>query len=380
MGQREKSTLLYICHCYHNRAGVEEHLKTLSAALKGRYQISIVFPENGRICLLSPEQPPLFLPGEQLSILAPLNAPQTRTSLDQVLKIVNPDLVHIIHFVNWPLAMIEQVIQYGKPAVMSFHDYYAVTPHYTMEGESDPTRTTTTDYAKRLFGRDISDYLLQRRELLNTVLGRLKGLAVPSPYLANVLQQIFPYHFDVIEYGIRPFQFDRPASDQQALRFGYLGSLLPQKGWQSLFTAFQKFKLNEQQAELHFFGGAADLPFPSPGIFFHGHYDQPQLPQILEKIDIGVIPSVFAETYSLVLSEMWQAKLPVAVSDIGAMGERVIDGVNGRKFSPGDVEQIGQTLLWFLQDHSWKKWPTPKVRLDHEMADQYDSWYQQLIR
>ena len=36
--------------------------------------------------------------------------------------------------------------------------------------------------------------------------------------------------------------------------------------------------------------------------------------------DVAVIPSVFAETYCLVLSEMWMAGLPVAVSDIGALG------------------------------------------------------------
>jgi len=297
-----------------------------------------------------------------------------------VFKLINPDLIHIMHFVNWPLSVIEQAIQSGRPVVMSFHDYYAITPHYTMQGEKDSSQTTTPAYAVKLFGKDISPYLLQRRSIITSALGRAKALAVPSPYLARVLGQIFPFDFKVIEYGIRPFTPQKVIKNWTGLRFGYLGSLLPQKGWESLFTAFQKIAPIYPQAELHFFGGMDKAAPVSPGIFFHGIFEQSDLPQILPHLDVGIIPSVFAETYSLVLSEMWQAGLPVAVSNIGAMGERVTDGVNGRKFEPGNISQIAEVLTWFLEQDDWRMWPVPNVRLDLEMASEYDTWYQNALR
>lgn len=73
--------------------------------------------------------------------------------------------------------------------------------------------------------------------------------------------------------------------------------------------------------ELHFYGGNFNLPEANPNIHCHGVYSQGQLPQILENIDVGIIPSVFPETFSIVLSEMWQGKVATAVSDIGALGE-----------------------------------------------------------
>ena len=380
MKQISKPRLLYLSHCYHNRAGVEEHLKTLSGALEDRYEIFIAFPQDGRLCLMRSSEEPLFLPAERVSILAPLQAPQTQASLAKILEIARPDLIHIVHFVNWPLSMIQQTTASGVPVVMSFHDYYAVTPHFTMQGESDPFQTTSAAYALKVFGKDISSYLLQRRAFIASALQGMKALAVPSPYLARVLGGVFPCRFEVIEYGIRPFALPAVKKDWSGLRFGYLGTLLPQKGWEPLLAAFQSIASQHPQAEIHFFGGAAKLPPSSRQIRFHGVYEQSQLPHILSSIDVGVVPSVFAETYSLVLSEMWHAGLPVAVSDIGAMSERVMDSVNGRKFKPGDVGQIAEVLTWFITTEVWKDWAAPAVRLDADMAQEYDAWYQKALK
>ena len=60
--------------------------------------------------------------------------------------------------------------------------------------------------------------------------------------------------------------------------------------------------------------------------------------------------SIWPETYCLTLSEAWSAGLVPIVSDIGALGERVQDQINGYKFPP---ENIGKAvdILTFLSNN-----------------------------
>ncbi len=156
--------------------------------------------------------------------------------------------------------------------------------------------------------------------------------------------------------------------------------MIPQMGWHLLFEAFARVKDRLPLAELHFYGGVPeDKRFTIERVFFHPPYERAAFPQILAGIDVGVIPSVFAETYCLVLSEYWQAKVPAAVSDIGALGERVEEGVNGRKFAAGDIEGIAAVLEWFYSDRSWKKWELPRPRSIEQMIADYRQVYSDLI-
>src|SRR5262249_2728233 len=131
-------------------------------------------------------------------------------------------------------------------------------------------------------------------------------------------------------------------------------------------------------AELHFFGGPIpDVP-ALEGVLFHGAFRPEDLPRLCAEIDVAVIPSVFPETYCLVLSEVWMGGLPVAASGLGALGERVEEGVSGKKFRPGDPSSIAEALCWFLEQ-DWRRWQVPRPRtLDAMLAD-YDALYQEVL-
>jgi glycosyltransferase involved in cell wall biosynthesis len=79
--------------------------------------------------------------------------------------------------------------------------------------------------------------------------------------------------------------------------------------------------------EWHAFGGG-ELPLPR-SVRRHGYYRAGTLPTLLARYGIGrvVLPSIcdetFAETFSLVLSECWQAGVPAIAFDHGALGERI---------------------------------------------------------
>ncbi len=370
-------TLLYIMHCYHNRAGVEEYVRNLQNALAQDFSIFVLFPEDGQIHLLGPDGTTKRYPGD------PPQWPETpetlstsNASIDKILRDVAPQLIHVQHFHNLPLSVLAQVLDYKAPSLISFHEYYAITPHYTMQGTTDPLECFSREYAERYFQSDISPYLQWRRDYLAKLLPRFHLRVVPSPFLARTMTEVFPADYRIIEYGIKPFE-PLPRTTSQSLRFGYVGSLLPQKGWESLVRAFAALRLPPEKATLHFYGGLRRSDIP--GIFFHDVYEQSDLAKICSQIDVAVIPSLFAETYSMVLSEMWRGQLPVAVSDIGALGERVRDTVNGRKFRPGDVRSIQEVLSWFLENNAWRTWILPSPRTTHEMATEYKGIYDELL-
>jgi glycosyltransferase involved in cell wall biosynthesis len=68
----------------------------------------------------------------------------------------------------------------------------------------------------------------------------------------------------------------------------------------------------------------------------HGAYQRDALAPRLARAGchVALLPSVFAESFSLVLSELVAAGLPVIASDLGALGERVRDGRLGWTFDP----------------------------------------------
>lgn len=348
----------------------------LARELAAHFDVFIAFPEDGRLWLLSPTGEPQSFPGNDLSIIAPYNAPQAEASLAQILEIVRPDLVHIVHFVYWHLGVIDQITASGLPTVASFHDFFLLTPHWTMQGQ-DARDTLLRPYAVATFGEDVSDYLQMRRAALLNSLQRVRALIVPSPYLRRQLEPYFPFDFQVIEYGIHPFEPLQVRKDWPELRFGYVGGIPRQKGWESLLLAFEKVRCKGKHVKLRMYGGDSKVSLPD--VTFHGQYNQTDLPQIMSEIDVGVVPSLFAETYSLALSEMWQGKVIAAVSDIGALGERVVDGVNGKKFRAGDIESIAQTLEWFATHQEWRCWTPPTPRVAAEMAEEYRQLYLSLL-
>ncbi len=370
-------TILYLAHSYHNRAGVEEHIRVLQHELKDRYKISVVFPHSGNIHYIDPGGSEKILPGD------PPHWPVTPKVLERSSKVfgdllreISPDLIHIQHIFNWPLSVLEQAISFGVPTLMSHHDYYLITPYFTMEGVRDPSECFTPQYSKKAFGQDISKYLSERREYLASLLPKVTTHISPSPFLGSVLSRIYPLPFKIIEHGITPF-IPLPKTPSSSLRFGCVGSLIPQKGWESLVRAFANWNPSPEVATLHFYGGTH--PLKHPGIFFHGVYEQKDLPRITQEIDVAVIPSVFPETFSLVLSEMWQGKLPVAASNIGALGERIDDKVNGKLFIPGNLASIRETLEWFTKHTEWKNWGIPIPKTSTEMGDEYAALYGELL-
>ncbi len=85
-------------------------------------------------------------------------------------------------------------------------------------------------------------------------------------------------------------------------------------------------------------------PYAERRVFFLGSYAVEQLQQRMARVDWCVVPSVWYETFALVISEAWMFGRPVIASNIGAMADRIRDGEDGLLFAVGDARALAETL------------------------------------
>jgi hypothetical protein len=142
------------------------------------------------------------------------------------------------------------------------------------------------------------------------LLAAARVVVFPSRYLRDW----YGMDGEIIEPGV-------PASNARAggPNIAFAGAVQRHKGAHFLAELVER----TPGLEWHAFGGG-EVPLPR-GIRRHGYYRAGSLPSLLARYRIGrvVLPSVFEETFSLVLSECWQAGVPVIAFDHVALGERI---------------------------------------------------------
>ncbi len=92
-----------------------------------------------------------------------------------------------------------------------------------MEGTENPLLITEPHYSIRLFGRNLSDYLKERQKTTAKSLGRFRRRIVPWRHPVSVLSQVYPVGYQVITNGIRPFTSTRHAFSPGSPVFRYVG-------------------------------------------------------------------------------------------------------------------------------------------------------------
>src|SRR4051812_6449791 len=79
-------------------------------------------------------------------------------------------------------------------------------------------------------------------------------------------------------------------------------------------------------------------------VVFNGSYHTEQLAARMARVDWCIVPSVWWETFALVISEAWMFRRPVIASNVGALGERVRNEVDGMLFQVGDARSLARTM------------------------------------
>lgn len=254
----------------------------------------------------------------------------------------------------------------GLPTVMIAHDYYPFCPAIVIRfGEvcehCTPERLEHcfAENPHNQFFRNVSsaEWLGLRRRFARLVVEASVRCVVPSPSVARHWQTLAPElpsdAFNLIPHGLDfdPERLPAPVAGQR-LRVVILGSLSSQKGRALLDEVWP---LIADRVELYLVGcdGGGDTVQGRPGMTLIPRYQHAELRDVLGAIEpeVGLLLSIWPETFSYTLSELWLLGIPVVATDLGSFADRIEDGVNGFLCQPR-AEAIAERLLAIEADRT----------------------------
>jgi glycosyltransferase involved in cell wall biosynthesis len=350
-----------------------------------------------------------------------------------------PDLVHFQHIIALSARLLQISRERGIPVVLTLHDYFLLChrvqllkgneqlcggPLYGLECASCiESLSPPCDLRTRLFLRlkDILPFPMikwtkrffippkyledrgyeafHRYRFIYEILKIPQAILTPSHFLRNyflkyyrsIESKTFVNPLGVFPEGGAFLSQRKPLMEGKEVRFCYYGNILPSKGVHVLLNAFKS--IPEGKAKLTIYGSRNvwtetyydRLKRESAGfvIEFRPSFKRENLSEALSDQDVVVVPSIWPETFSLVIREANSLGLPVVASRIGAIPEAVKEGVNGFLFPPGSVEDLKECMLRFIQDPSLIERMAsqmPKTRTLEEHTSELQEIYQRIMK
>jgi glycosyltransferase involved in cell wall biosynthesis len=134
--------------------------------------------------------------------------------------------------------------------------------------------------------------------------------------------------------------------------FGYLTGGAYVKGYETLIDAFARLDQRKAQLLVYGFDGRVHIKkkWKDLNIDFQRPYDMIRINDVMAKIDVGIVPSIWEEVFGLVGIEFISARIPVIASNIGGIREWLKDGINGYLVKAGDSDDLCSKMDMFVKD------------------------------
>jgi len=303
-------------------------------------------------------------------------------SFQKTLAKEKPDLVHIQHLMGLPVSLVDELRRQKIPYVVTLHDFWwgcanaQLLTNYNQTVCDGPRVYWNCARCALARGEKpglfpalppLAGLLGWRNRLLRRALARAAKIIAPTRFVADWYAQhgVSAEQMTVIPHGLplpESFSAANPSSRSRhslpngsALRFACIGGLSWQKGVHILIEAFNGLS---GSAELWIAGDESADPayvaqlkrLASGKVRFLGRLEREAVWKTLAQVDVLVAPSLWYETFSIIISEAFAMGVPVVASDIGALANRVKPNVDGLLTPSGNVAAMRQTLQRFLAE------------------------------
>lgn len=179
----------------------------------------------------------------------------------------------------------------------------------------------------------------------------------PSRAMAEVLLRngATSARVTVVPHGIRPLRRTPIVGlGSRPVRFGYVGQISRAKGLRVLAEAFARLPAGlaqlrvtgnpQRPGEREYFDAAMRPLSDRPDVSQRDGVPHEHIGQVLEQIDVLVLPTICLEVFGLIVLEALSAGRPVIVTNCGGPAETVRHGVDGLIVPPNDVTALAGAL------------------------------------
>jgi glycosyltransferase involved in cell wall biosynthesis len=145
--------------------------------------------------------------------------------------------------------------------------------------------------------------------------------------------------------------------DDQSLNLLYAGRLTPDKGIETAIEAMTKLVFGQSQREIRLsLAGSGPAEYENhlrqlvnqagltDNVSFLGWVPPAEMPELLQKFDVLVLPSIWPEPFSRAVLEGMISGLVVVATRTGGTPEIIADGENGLLFLPNDPEDLAKKI------------------------------------
>jgi glycosyltransferase involved in cell wall biosynthesis len=292
------------------------------------------------------------------------------------LKAFHPDIVHLhnLHFAA--SASVIRAIHHARiPMVMTIHNYRLLCPSGSLYHDNklflDSLKAEFPWAAVRkgvykdskiiTFWLAFSNYLNRKTgtwQLVDKYVflnGHSRRLFLDSTF--NLEQQktaLKPNFAQETKIGPRPITNSY---------FLYVGRLTEEKG---VFTLLEAFAASGAWLKIAGMGPmettVKGFAMDNKNIEYLGQQSRSDIDQLLEKAEAVIFPSVWFETFGMIVVEAFAKGIPVITSDLGNMKILVTNGFNGLTFDPGNPADLKAKVKKFMD------LPREEKRQMHENA------------
>lgn len=319
--------------------------------------------------------------GRGTVFLSTLGHTHLTAAFDDVLARERPDIVHLQHLMGLPAAVAESVSTAGIPYVITLHDYWYGCANAQLLTNYDGTvcggpNGWFTNCGRCALARAgvgtlapmaplVAPLMAWRNRALRRVFEGADRVLASTQFVRRAHEamgfpaeriSLLPLGADVTNEGrAAALEARRRLKSDENFHIGYIGGLSYQKGVHHLIAAVN---ILPKHAALSIFGDMSAYPdyvtilrqaAAHPGIRFMGILDRSDFWPTLGALDVLVLPTMWYETYGLVVQEAFAAGVPVVASRIGVMPEVIEEGVSGRLFTPGDADSLSRILLELME-------------------------------
>lgn len=271
-----------------------------------------------------------------------------------------PDLVHVHEL--YPLIspwVLPECSRRSIPVVMSVYDYRLTCPTHNHFRDG---RVCTDCIGGREYRCMLNDCRASRTESVafatRNMLARSLGLfanhvavyVTPTRFTAEWLQSHCA--IPAARTAVVPCVIDLPPDAVDPAGGGYIGfagRFVEEKGVSVALEAARVAGL-----PIHLAGDAPSYRehVSCARVRFIRTANRDELAQFYRNARCFVMPSIWFETFGIVVAEAMSHGVPVLASRIGALAETTRDGVSGLLFEPGDVQDLADKmkLLWTDDD------------------------------
>lgn len=291
-------------------------------------------------------------------------------ALRRFLEDVRPDVIHVHHSLWIGLEFLELARQVlpGVRILYTLHEYLPIclaNGHLYRRHEQAICTDTSPDQCVRCFpDRSVDEFVLRRRGF-REAFALVDHFIAPSDYLRDrfVAWGIAPDRITTIANGHRSARRAGwvPTHTPATATYGFFGQYVDAKGIDVLLKAAGlaaretdtriEIKIhggNKQyatEAYLKRIEGLLETMPETVQVIDGGPYARENVFELMSSVDWMVMPSVWPETFGLVISEAWDARRPVLFARAGGITGRMTEGVDGLGFAPGAAGQLAGLIV-----------------------------------